>query len=181
MSILIFSMLLDLKIEKIGISDVELLAKIAVKAYKDHYLHLWHDNGAWYIDKSFSIKQLESELANENYAFYLAIYQNEAVGFLKICQNKSLSGFDDEGFEIERIYLTAATTGKKIGQNLMKFAIKEAKLLNKKYVWLKAMDTSLNAIKFYHNLGFVQCGTSRLDFETMKEEVRGMVTLKLDL
>ena len=47
---------------------------------------------------------------------------------------------------------------------------------NKDYVWLKSKDTS-KAKTFYEHMGFQICGTSRLDFELMKEEFRGMVTM----
>lgn len=171
----------QLIIQKITPKDSKRLSEVAIKAYKDHYLHLWHDNGEWYLNRSFSISQLTAEIEDINNEFYFALIQNQPVGFLKICPHNRLSGHDDDGFEVERIYLTKETTGMKIGNKLMKFAIKKAKLLNKKYVWLKAMDTSLNAIRFYQNLGFVQCGTSRLDYLLFKDELRGMVTMKLDL
>ncbi len=60
-------------LKQIGVQDVALLRQVALQAYCDHYLHLWHDGGAWYIDRSFSIEQLTQELADENANFFLAI------------------------------------------------------------------------------------------------------------
>ena len=76
------------------------------------------------------------------------------------------------------IYLTNEATGRKIGRKLMKFAIEQAIQQNKDYVWLKAMDSSQNAIRFYESLGFEICGTSRLNFEQMKTEYLGMVAMR---
>ena len=84
-------------------------------------------------------------------------------------------------FEIERMYLTKEVTGKGVGRKLMEFAIEMARQQHKDYVWLKAMDSSQNAIRFYESLGFEICGTSRLDFEQMKTEFLGMVAMRKNL
>lgn len=174
-------MIEQLTIKRITTNEAEILSEVAIRAYKDHYLHLWNDDGRWYIQKSFSINQLQFEIEDANNGFYFAIIDQNPVGFIKIRPINQLSDHEGDGFEIERIYLTKEATGKKIGNKLMIFAIEIAKNLQKDYVWLKAMDSSHDAIRFYQNLGFVQCGTSRLDFELLKDEIRGMVTMKLDL
>jgi diamine N-acetyltransferase len=172
----------DISIRKIEVEDVELLRKVALKAYCDHYLHLWYDGGEWYIEKSFSVRQLTSELSNPNSVFYLAYYINEPVGFLKINTHAALEGEENKNaLELERIYLKKEATGKGIGRELVQLTFKIAQENNKDIVWLKAMDTSNESIDFYKRMGFRTIGTYTLPHKPMKEELRGMVIMKKDL
>jgi hypothetical protein len=72
----------DIKIRRIGAANVALLSDVAVRAYSDHYLHLWYDKGEWYIDKSFSVKNLLRELEDENARFPLFIVMRKRLVFL---------------------------------------------------------------------------------------------------
>jgi ribosomal protein S18 acetylase RimI-like enzyme len=169
---------MNLEIQQIDRSHLETLSAVATRAYFDHYRHLWYDEGAWYAHKCFNISQLESEISDSNNLFFLAILDKNPVGFLKIRPENQLTNQIGNGFEIERIYLTNEATGRGVGQKLMEFAIEMAQNQNKNYVWLKAMDSSQNAIRFYEKLGFQVCGTSKLDFTQMKTEFLGMVAMR---
>jgi GNAT superfamily N-acetyltransferase len=169
-------------IERIGAEDAELLSKVALKSYADHYLHLWHDGGEWYMKKFFSPEHLSTELADTNAQFYLAYYNSTPVGFLKINIDAPLQGEEDRNaLELERIYLARHAEGKGIGKALVNLTFEVAKQNSKEFVWLKAMDTSDGPIAFYKNMGFEITGTFRLKHEMMKEELRGMVIMKKTL
>ena len=163
----------------ITVADLHTLQDIALNAYGDHYLHLWNDGGAWYIEKSFSDAALKAELEDANAAFFLIYAANELVGFLKLNTNKEFENHcSEEALELERIYLTKAASGKGVGKQVMAFTEKFARERNKRVIWLKAMDSSHDAIRFYEQNGYTHCGTYRLDFEAMKPEFRGMVVMK---
>lgn len=173
--------MINLRIEKISTSEVEKFSEVATQAYFDHYRHLWYDEGEWYAHKCFNINQLTEELSDTKNVFFFATLDENPVGFLKLRPENQLIGQEGNGFEIERIYLTNEATGRGVGRKLMEFAIEMAIQQNKDYVWLKAMDSSQNAIRFYESLGFEICGTSRLDFEQIKTEYLGMVAMKKNL
>lgn len=173
--------MINLKIEKIDILEVEKFSEVATQAYFDHYRHLWYDEGEWYAHKCFNINQLTEELSDAKNEFFFAILNEKHVGFLKVRPENQLAEQEGNGFEIERIYLTNEATGRGVGRKLMEFAIEMASQQSKDYVWLKAMDSSQNAIRFYESLGFEICGTSRLEFEQMKPEYLGMVAMKRNL
>lgn len=173
--------MINLKIEKISLSEIEKFSEVATQAYFDHYRHLWYDAGEWYASKCFNIKQLTEELSDIRNEFFFAILDKKLVGFLKLRPENQLTGQEGNGFEVERIYLTNEATGRGAGRKLMEFAVEMANQQNKDYVWLKAMDSSQNAIRFYESLGFEICGTSRLDFEQMKPEYLGMVAMRKNL
>ena len=159
--------------------DVEALRAVALRAYQDHYLHLWHDGGEWYMHKSFSASQLASELNDSNARFYIIALQNETVGFLKLNIDAPFQDITAaDALELERIYLTKAASGKRVGSAVVGFVFGLAATLHKKTVWLKVMDSSANAIAFYTKQGFAICGAYQLGFEKMKEELRGMYVMK---
>ncbi|MEJ8757455.1 GNAT family N-acetyltransferase [Pontibacter sp. H259] len=163
-------------------SDLHTLQDIALNSYGDHYLHLWNDGGAWYIERCFSDAALRKELEDPNAAFNLVYADNELVGFLKLNVNKALENYTSEdALELERIYLTKAASGKGVGKQVMEFVKQFAEARNKKVIWLKAMDSSHDAIRFYEQNGYQHCGTYHLDFEAMKPEYRGMVVMKSEL
>lgn len=171
-----------LEIIPIKAGDAAELAEVAIAAYKDHYLHLWHDGGEWYLKRSFSVKQLKTELAGEANRFYIARWNGENVGFMKTRTDRSLPMFEaGYALEVERIYLTAAAQGKGIGRALIKLAVSDAREMGRNIVWLKAMDTSEDALAFYERMGFAKCGGERLDFEMLKDELRGMFWMKREI
>ncbi|MBB6612520.1 GNAT family N-acetyltransferase [Pontibacter sp. Tf4] len=166
----------------ITVADLHTLQDIALNAYGDHYLHLWNDGGAWYIERSFSDTALKSELEDANAAFFLIYADEELVGFLKLNIDKALDNYSSEdALELERIYLTKAASGKGVGKRVMEFTEQFARERNKRVIWLKAMDSSHDAIRFYEQNGYTHCGTYTLDFEAMKPEFHGMVVMKKEM
>ncbi len=169
----------NISLKRITAADASLLSEIATKAYCDHYLHLWNEGGAWYIEKSFAVKNLEAELNDANAWFFLVYYLNDAVGFIKLNIDAPLA--DEEGkdvLELERIYLTKSAAGKGIGKFILNYTFEVAVEKNKQLIWLKVMDSSTEAIRFYRKMGFEIWGTYHLDFPQMKEEFRGMYVMK---
>ena len=168
-------------ISPIDISHADELAELAKSIYKEYYLHLWHPGGAdWYMyEYAYANEKLKSELADPN-NLHFVIYENgQPMGYLKIKLDAAWEGLDPQkSLEIERIYLHKAIGGKGIGKKLMLLSEEVAMERKKETIFLKAMDTSKDAIRFYQNMGYSICGTLTLPFPQMKEEYRGMVVLK---
>ncbi|QEC69924.1 GNAT family N-acetyltransferase [Panacibacter ginsenosidivorans] len=170
---------MNIRLQKIAVTDAAFLSEIAIKAYSDHYLHLWHDNAEWYIKESFSVGNLEKELADINALFYIIYSNEEPVGFLKLNIDAAFENYTSKkALELERIYLRKNASQKGIGEFVMKFVFDLAISKNKTIVWLKVMDSSTGPISFYKKHGFEICGSLQLDFPVMKEEVRGMYIMK---
>lgn len=172
----------NIRIVQIFSEDAAVLSVVALKAYRNHYLHLWYDGGEWYMEKCFSVQCLQREMQNENAAFFIAYENEEALGFLKLNIDAALQGEEEKNaMELERIYLTGAATGKGFGKKIMEFVLAIAKDNNKDILWLKVMDTSSSPIAFYKKMGFEICGSYQLDFPVMKKELRGMLIMKRKL
>ena len=171
-----------ISIRKINSTEASLLSAIAWKAYSDHYLHLWFDNGEWYRKRCFTKEVLEQELSDPDNLFYIAYEGDDPAGFLKLRINAVLETAPAKnGLELERIYLTKASSHKGIGKQLMELSLGISNQYKKEIIWLKAMDSSIGPIAFYQQMGFEICGVSRLSFEQMKEKYRGMVIMKKEL
>jgi ribosomal protein S18 acetylase RimI-like enzyme len=168
-------------IKRLEIRDAGLLSAVAVRAYSDHYLPLWYDGGQWYLQTYFTQARFEEELQDANAWFFLVTYRNEAVGFMKLNMSKQSPGSNNKALELERIYLTEKASGRGIGTHLLHFTFDIARQHGKKLVWLKVMDSSNGPIRFYKKMGFEICGTHRLSFVQMKEEVRGMYIMQKKL
>jgi len=169
----------NIEIKRIGAADATRLNEIAVRAYSDHYNHLWYDGGKWYIEKSFSQENLLQELKDTNAWFFIIYYSKKVVGFLKLNIDAPFAHEENiNALELERIYLTKSATGKGIGKKIVDYTAGIAKAKDKKLIWLKVMDSSTDAIEFYKKMGFEICGDAHLNFEMMKPEFRGMYVMK---
>ena len=173
-----------IEIKKIDSASAEALSSLAKTIYVNHYAHLWIPGGMdWYMNEfAYPISKIISELENKNCLHYIAYINNEPVGYLKINIDAAIEGGDiKEGIEVERIYIDTSAVNKGLGTHLMNFAADIAKFYQKKYIFLKAMDSAQLALQFYKKIGYEIVGSFRLSditFHLMKEEYRGMHILK---
>ena len=146
-----------LQITPIGISAADELAALAKSIYREYYLHLWDQGGAdWYMNEyAYHPDILRSELADKNNLHYI-VYENSCpMGYLKIRIHAILKGCEHRNcLEIERIYLHKKMAGKGIGTQLMQLSEDIARRHHKEMIFLKAMDSSPDAIRFYQKMGY---------------------------
>jgi len=174
--------LIDIK--KIDRTSAEALSSLAKSIYLHNYAHLWLVGGMdWYMNEyAYPISKITNEIENKNCLHYIAYINNEPVGYLKINIDAAIKDGDKkEGIELERIYIDVTSVNKGLGTYLMNFVFDIAKSYQKKYIFLKAMDTAQLAMQFYTKMGYELVGAFRLSdttFHLMKEEYRGMYILK---
>ena len=159
-------------------ADLPTLVAVAVQSYREHYLHLWTDHGAWYMERCFTPAVLAAEMAGSDSAFYFISRAGAPVGFLKVNDKHPLDGYPPEDcLEVERLYLRAAAAGHGLGRAALAFADGLAREKGRRVVWLKTMDTS-PAVQFYEKCGYRTCAQTRLSFPLMKPELRNMLVMK---
>ncbi len=164
--------------------DAAMLTELARNIYKEHYLHLWHPGGAeWYMETyAYARDTIEKDLDNPEIEYTIAYEDDKASGYMKLLLTSELAGHAlVAAMEVERIYLHKNATGKGLGRKFMQLAMERALQLKKDIIFLKAMDSSTDAIAFYKSLGYKTCGSLQLplpEFSVMKAEYRGMVILK---
>jgi GNAT superfamily N-acetyltransferase len=174
----------SIEIKKIDVTSAKALSSVAKSIYVQHYAHLWLAGGMdWYINEfAYPVSKITSEIENKNCLHYIAYINNKPVGYLKLNIDAAIEGgAKKEGIELERIYIDTTAVNKGLGTLLMNFVLDIAKSYQKKYIFLKAMDTAQSALQFYTKMGYEIVGSFRLPdttFHLMKEAYRGMNTLK---
>lgn len=126
-----------------------------IKAYTQHYLHLWpNENASPYLETSFTSAVLEKEEANSNTILYVIKCNNNTVGIFKINLNERLDSYTaTDALYLDKIYILKEWSGKGIGKKVLQFVCLRAKELNKKIVWLATMQKG-PALQYYLNNGF---------------------------
>ncbi|CAN1522157.1 RimI Acetyltransferases [Flavobacteriaceae bacterium] len=141
-------------------ADLEDLTSIQIVG-KQSFLETFTENNTpenieKYLQESFNTAQVTLEINNPESLFYLAFWENEPIGFLKVnlgeAQTESMY---KNTLEIQRIYVLQAFHGKKIGQLLLDKAIEIAKQHLVDYVWLGVWEENHKALHFYNKNGFV--------------------------
>lgn len=146
-----------IKIIKISEKDVVSLQAISKQTFYETFAAVnTEENMTIYLEESFSVEKLTAELNNPDAAFYFAIQYDEVIGYLKLNKAASQTELkDSEALEIERIYVSQAFHGKKVGQLLYEKAIQVAREAGVEYVWLGVWEENARAIRFYEKNGFV--------------------------
>src|SRR3954465_7063080 len=115
-------MISELQIMRCNVENAEEIAEVAVRAYRDHYLYLWNDDGSWYVNRCFNLSQIKKEISNNKAAFFLLKEKGKAIGFLKLNIDQPLEGLKEtNAMELERIYLLKAATRKGFGAQAIAF------------------------------------------------------------
>jgi diamine N-acetyltransferase len=154
-------MLTTVSIKIVRPSDVDTLLALARKTFYDAFEHLNNpDDFESYTSKAFTRQQLLSELENSDSEFYFALLGDEPVGYIKLNYRNAQAEYrEPDGVEVGRIYVHADHQGKKIGNQLLDFAIDKAIKDGMKYIWLGVWEHNHAAQRFYERNGFAPCGS----------------------
>ena len=143
-------------VKKVMLSDIDQLQKIGKQTFSETFsVGNTAENMTNYLEESFSAEKLTTELNDKNAAFYFAIIDATAIGYLKLNFGQSQTELkDDKGLEIERIYVLKEYHGKNVGQILYDKALEIATQKNADYVWLGVWEENARAVSFYKKNGF---------------------------
>lgn len=169
----------NIQLKPITRNDHVKLMSLMQTIYPPAYKHLWkHENTDWYLDYSFNLDNLKSELANKNAEYYFVLYCLNEAGILRLVHNKPLHEIPERSATfIHRIYLSEDVQGKGVGKQLMEWSKKQALENSSELMWLKAMDSQKQALQFYEKIGFKTINTYTLDFKLIHKPLRGMVVM----
>lgn len=154
-------MLTNITIRPILSSEVDTLLALSRKTFYDAFEHVNNpEDFEAYTAVAFTREKLLSELNNPNSTFYFALIDDEPLGYIKLNYASAQTEFKDKNaVEVERIYVLASQQGKRIGNQMIDFAINKAVEDGLKYIWLGVWEHNLNAIRFYERCGFVKFST----------------------
>jgi GNAT superfamily N-acetyltransferase len=169
----------NIKLQDIKIEDQPKLMKLLSLIYPPAYKHLWvNEDCGFYLNKFYSIANLKLELADPNAAYYFVIYKAKLVGIFRFSYNKPYKDFPEkQSVYLNRIYLGEEAQGKGVAQQLLNWCENKAKEKGYSLIWLEAMDTQKQALRFYEKQGYNHGTPTQLDFESMHHDFRGMYTM----
>lgn len=146
-----------IEIKKAILSDLKIIQNISKQSFTETFAAINSpENMEKYLEESFNTTQLTSEISNPESPFYIAFWEKEPVGYLKLnFGNAQTESIKDNAIEIQRIYVLQAFHGKKIGQILLDEAIKIAHQEAVEYIWLGVWEENHRAIQFYTKNGFI--------------------------
>jgi len=163
-------------------SDVPALQAMAVRSYHQHFPYLWEEEGLKaYLEQYYDLATFLAFLTAPERNVYLALQEEEVVGYLVDHKQKDLDGVA-LGYYIQRIYMLAEYAGKGIGSALIQQAEKQAQQTGREYLWLEVMQSSHDSIAFYQRKGFEITRAAYFDLLPMKnKEIAKMWIMKKTL
>jgi ribosomal protein S18 acetylase RimI-like enzyme len=146
------------RIRHASVADRDLLIELGIQTFRETFdeVNTAEDMQA-YLDKSFSTQQLEKELNEEGSTFFLAFYNEEAIGYVRLRTSHNYENPEyTSTLEIERLYLLKSQLGKNVGKKLMETCLALAKTKKCSSIWLGVWEHNQRALRFYDKWGFVK-------------------------
>jgi GNAT superfamily N-acetyltransferase len=144
--------------------------------YPPVYEHLWiNKDCSFYLNRFYSQENLELELSNPNAAYYFVSYDNNVVGIFRFIYNQPFIDFPKKkSAYLNRIYLSENAQGKGVANQLFLWAENKVKEQGNTLMWLKAMDSQKQALRFYEKQNYSYATPAQLDFKLIHSHLRGM-------
>jgi diamine N-acetyltransferase len=149
-----------INIKRVKPSELHVLLQYSKKTFYEFFAHLNDPvHFETYVAVAFKPENMLSQLNNPDSEFYFAVIEDNVAGYIKLNINDAQNEFRDEnGLELERIYVSGEYHGKHIGRQLLNFAIERGRQLQKDFIWLGVWEHNQKAIGFYRAHGFEFCG-----------------------
>jgi len=169
----------NITLQDIKIEDQPKLMKLLELVYPPAYKHLWvNEDCRFYLNKFYSLENLALELSDSDAAYYFVIYNSNPVGIFRFIYNQAFKDFPKkQSTYLNRIYLSEDAQGKGVAQQLFNWTENRVKQKGNTLIWLKAMDSQKQALRFYEKQGYNYGDTAQLDFELIHSSLRGMHTM----
>lgn len=153
---------LRLLLTPVNQDKLKLLHQLSVKTFRETFEAAnKNEDLLAYLEQKMNINQLKEELNNPFSNFYFAYHEEQLVGYLKLNFDKAQTEnvFNNQAFEIERIYLLNKFQKNGLGTELFEAAVQLGKEKGYKLLWLGVWEYNDQAIKFYQKKGLKTFGS----------------------
>ncbi|MFO1240301.1 MAG: GNAT family N-acetyltransferase [Sphingomonadaceae bacterium] len=141
--------------------DAPALADLGHASFVDAFGHLYSsENLNRFLEQTYSLSNIESELANPDRLFRIAERAGRMVGYCKLGFDATLD-HDSKGrrvMELKQLYMLGDETGSGIGAELMTWALGEAHAREFDDIILSVWSENHAAQRFYARYGFEKIG-----------------------
>lgn len=168
-----------IQLQDIKIEDQPLLMKLLSRIYPPAYRHLWkNEDCSFYLNNFYSLENLEIELSDQDASYYFVNFNSKLVGIIRFICNKTYDDFPKtQSTYLNRIYLGKEAQGKGVASQLLHWIEEKVKKNSNTLIWLKAMDSQNQALRFYEKQGYNYGIKTNLDFQLIHPHLRGMYTM----
>lgn len=152
---------MEILIRKATLQDAQALAALGASTFFDTY-HAFNttEDMSNYLDKYFTISNLETELQEKNTTFYVAETNEQMIGYIKLMAGGNTYIPEIKAMEIARFYVSNAFKGLKVGKKLMQTAENLAKSMSCKAMWLGVWHKNTVSVEIYKALGYQIVGNT---------------------
>lgn len=143
-------------------SDVAQLSELAQYTFKETFKDAYYTEEDFqrYFEESLSEDVLLAELEHPESWFYYYMEDGDIVGYFKFnIGTAQTEPMGKDYFEVQRIYLLPHAQKGGRGKEIIRFAEKKARELQKPKIWLGVWEENDYAVQFYQSQGFRQTGT----------------------
>ena len=146
---------MEILIRKATLQDAQALAALGASTFFDTY-HAFNtkEDMSNYLDKYFTISNLETELQEKNTTFYVAETNEQMIGYIKLMAGGNTYIPEIKAMEIARFYVSNAFKGLKVGKKLMQTAENLATTTGCKAMWLSVWQKNPLSVEIYKKLGY---------------------------
>jgi len=155
-----------IEIHKAETADAKLVSVLGTVSFYEAYFEQdsAHDL-ANYINESFEIEKIRTEIEDKNVAFFIIYLNEKAVGYAKMREDSKVDCITNENsIELQRIYIIERVYGKGIGENLLNHCLETAKKQGFETLWLGVWEENKRAQRFYAKHGFKRVGELKFPY-----------------
>lgn len=140
--------------------DLAELQSISIETFCDTFAR---DNDSEdlkkYLEEAYNLEKLKKEMDNPESRFHFIYQQEMLAGYLKLNTGRTQTEMANQnGLEVERIYIRKAFKRGGLGRQLLEFAFERAQEEKREQIWLGVWEYNEAALSFYRKFGFKQVG-----------------------
>ncbi len=154
------------EIRRADVSDAPYIALLGRITFGETFKHLFRDPNDLieYYERTFSVQKIRHSLQKPNNRFWLALDHGLPMGYAKL-KLDSISQLivHKNVCQLQKIYVLKDFLGKKVGVQLQKHLLEEARASHHEVIWLTVLDTNARAIDFYKKDEFIAVGDTKFD------------------
>ena len=151
-------------------NDASIIALLGRITFSETFGHLFTDptDLSEYYERTFSVEKIERSFDNPNNIFWLAFVNRVPVGYAKLKLNSKSTFIESKNVcQLQKIYVLKDFLSLKIGSELQKQMIEEARKSGYGTLWLSVLESNERALFFYRKSGYKSLGNH--DFRIGKE------------
>ena len=119
----------QIEIKKATPVDAQLISDLSAVTFFDTFKDTCTDEDIHgFIEECFNISQIDKELKDADDFYFIAFFNNDAAGYLRMKEDESDVDFINKhnAIELKRIYVLKEYHSQKVGAKLMVFALEFA-------------------------------------------------------